>query len=313
MKIPMNSIDRFRGSLIGLAIGDALGATLEFKAPGTFEPVTNIVGGGPFNLKPGEWTDDTSMALCLAESLIKCNGFSAADQMERYVRWYRDGYMSSKGICFDIGMTTRESLESFEITGEPFSGSTDPWSAGNGSLMRLAPVPLFFSKTPELAATLSGKSSMTTHGATEAVDACRFYGGLIVGAVLGFNKEELLSSGFSPVPELWEQHQLASTIKAVAEGSYKEKQPPAIKGAGYVVSALEAALWAFYHGKTFEEGLLLAVNLGDDADTTGAIYGQLAGAYFGIDAIPNRWIEKIVQRAEIQALADELHKKYEES
>ncbi|ERI10702.1 ADP-ribosylglycohydrolase [Aneurinibacillus aneurinilyticus ATCC 12856] len=313
MKIPMNSIDRFRGSLIGLAIGDALGATLEFKAPGTFESVTNIVGGGPFNLRPGEWTDDTSMALCLAESLIKCNGFSAADQMERYVRWYRDGYMSSKGICFDIGMTTRESLESFEITGEPFSGSTDPWSAGNGSLMRLAPVPLFFSKTPELAVTLSGKSSMTTHGATEAVDACRFYGGLIVGAVLGFNKEELLSPGFSPIPELWGQHQLASTIRAVAEGSYKEKQPPAIKGAGYVVSSLEAALWAFYHGKTFEEGLLLAVNLGDDADTTGAIYGQLAGAYFGIDAIPNRWIEKIVQRAEIQALADELHKKYEES
>lgn len=312
MKISMNITDRFRGSLIGLAIGDALGATLEFKAPGTFEPVTNIVGGGPFNLKPGEWTDDTSMALCLAESLIKCNGFSAADQMERYVRWYRDGYMSSKGKCFDIGMTTRESLESFEITGEPFSGSTDPWSAGNGSLMRLAPVPLFFSKTPELAITLSGKSSMTTHGATEAVDACRFYGGLIVGSVLGFNKEELLSPGFSPVPELWEQHQLTSTIKVVAEGSYKEKQPPEIKGGGYVVSALEAALWAFYHGKTFEEGLLLAVNLGDDADTTGAIYGQLAGAYFGIDAIPNRWIEKIVQVAEIQALADGLYKKYEE-
>ena len=136
--------DRYRGSLLGLAVGDALGTTLEFKAPGTFEPLSEMVGGGPFKLQPGQWTDDTSMALCLAESLIECNGFNPQDQMERYRRWYREGYLSSTDTCFDIGNTVRTAIQVFEKTGEAYSGSTDPYSAGNGSIMRLAPVPLFY-------------------------------------------------------------------------------------------------------------------------------------------------------------------------
>jgi ADP-ribosyl-[dinitrogen reductase] hydrolase len=99
----METIDRYRGALLGLACGDALGTTLEFKPPGTFKPVTDIVGGGPFGLKPGQWADDTSMALCLAESLIECKGFDPVDQMRRYLRWYREGHLSSNGRCFDIG------------------------------------------------------------------------------------------------------------------------------------------------------------------------------------------------------------------
>ena len=133
--------DRYRGALLGLAAGDAVGTTLEFKPPGTFEPITGMVGGGPFRLDPGQWTDDTSMALCLAESLITQQGFDPADQMARYVRWWREGHLSSNGTCFDIGGTVRGALSRFEISGEPFSGSTDPQSAGNGSIMRLAPVP----------------------------------------------------------------------------------------------------------------------------------------------------------------------------
>ncbi len=159
--------DRFRGSLFGLAAGDALGTTLEFKRPGTFEPIQDIVGGGPFSLEPGQWTDDTSMALCLAESLMERNGFDPKDQMQRYQHWYREGYLSSTGDCFDIGGTVSSALHRFEQTGEPFSGPTDPHSAGNGSLMRLAPLPLIFYQSPSEAIEKSGESSRTTTVAKE--------------------------------------------------------------------------------------------------------------------------------------------------
>src|SRR5262245_22893371 len=139
----METIERYRGCLLGLAAGDALGTTLEFRPPGSFSPIDDMVGGGPFGLKPGQWTDDTSMALCLAESLIECLGFDPADQMERYVRWYRQGHLSSAGWCFDIGGTTSSALRRYMNDRNPYAGPTGPTTAGNGSIMRLAPVPLF--------------------------------------------------------------------------------------------------------------------------------------------------------------------------
>ena len=304
---PPSIQDRYRGALLGLAVGDAVGTTLEFKPPGTFEPITDMVGGGPFGLVPGQWTDDTSMALCLAESLVEQQAFDPVDQMKRYVRWWREGYLSSTGTFIDIGGTVRSALSHFESTGEPLSGSTDPYSAGNGSIMRLAPVPLFFANDPEKAIMVSGMSSRTTHGAQTAVDACRYLGGLIVGAVQGASKEELLSDHYSPVPGYWKAHPLCAEIDAIASGSFREKEPPGIKGSGYVVESLEAALWAFHHGNSFKEGCLLAVNLGDDADTTGAVYGQLAGAFFGIEGIPEAWRTRVVMQVKILAFADALH------
>ena len=298
--------NRYRGCLIGLAAGDALGTTLEFKRPGTFKPINDIVGGGPFGLKAGEWTDDTSMALCLAESLIERGGFDPVDQLKRYVRWYREGYLSSTGRCFDIGGTTRTALLRFEKTGEPNCGPTDESSAGNGSIMRLAPVPLFYSERATEAIEKSGESSRTTHGTLVAVDACRYLGGLIVGAVNGVAKEELLSEHFSPVEGYWDKRPLAKDIEKIASGSFKRKSPPEIKGTGYVVRSLEAALWAFYHSSSFKEGCLKAVNLGDDADTTGAVYGQLAGAYYGEKAIPDDWQSKLALRELIESYADRL-------
>ena len=191
-------IDRYHGALLGLAVGDALGTTLEFRAKGSFEPIDDMVGGGPFGLEPGEWTDDTSMALCLAESLPG-RGFDPHDQMTRYLRWWRDGYWSSTGRCFDIGITVASALRRFEETGDPMAGSTDPHSAGNGSLMRLAPVPLRYAHDPAEAVRLAGESSRTTHGAAEAVDACRYFATLIVAALAGRSKEELLR-GSTVVP-----------------------------------------------------------------------------------------------------------------
>lgn len=178
----MDTRDRFRGCMLGLAAGDALGTAVEFCPPGTFAPVTDMRGDGPFGLKAGEWTDDTSMALCLAESLIAKGEFDPVDQMQRYLAWWREGHLSSTGSCFDIGRTTARALRQYELTGDPFSGPTDPHSAGNGSLMRLAPVPMFFFREPARAIELAGESSRTTHGAQTCVDACRYLAALIVGA-----------------------------------------------------------------------------------------------------------------------------------
>lgn len=302
----MKEIEHYRGCLLGLATGDALGTTLEFKPPGSFKAINDMVGGGPFGLMEGEWTDDTSMALCLAESLIQRKGFDPVDQMERYVQWFRDGHLSSTGRCFDIGGTVRSALLRFEKTREPFSGSQDPKAAGNGSIMRLAPVPLFYAKNPLEAIDKSTESSKTTHGALTAVDACRYLGALIVGAANGVGKEELLSDHFSPVPGYWKTKPLIREIEEIASGSFKWKNPPEIKGTGYVVKSLEAALWAFYRSNSFKEGCLLAVNLGDDADTTGAVYGQIAGVFYGERGIPESWIAKISHRQMIETFAEGL-------
>lgn len=299
-------IERYHGSLLGLAIGDAMGVPLEFSQPGSFTPVNAMIGGGPFGLNPGEWTDDTSMALCLAESLIVCKEFDPKDQLARYGDWYRNGHLSSNGECFDIGNTTRAAITSFEETGDPCSGRTDSWSAGNGSLMRLAPVPLAYAKTPARAVELSGACSKTTHALDVCVDACRYMGSLIVGAVLGYSKAQLLSPQFSLLEQYWELSPLTSEIQSIANGSFREKEPPEIQGTGYVVDSLEAALWAFARTETFEEGCLAAVNLGNDADTTGAIYGQLAGAYYGVSALPEEWKNTIVQGELIEQFSTDL-------
>jgi ADP-ribosylglycohydrolase len=303
----MNTIARYRGALLGLATGDAVGTTLEFTAPGSFTPIQDMVGGGPFGLQPGQWTDDTSMALCLAESLIECRGFDPVDQLRRYVRWWREGHLSSTGTCFDIGGTVREALSTFERTGGPDSGPTHDRSAGNGSIMRLAPVPLFFAADPAEAVRQAGESSKTTHGARQAVDACRYLGALLIGAVQGAEKDELLSARYSPAPGLWDAAPLTHAIDAIAAGSFKARNPPEIRGSGYVVHSLEAALWAFYHGSTFREGCLLAANLGEDADTTAAVYGQLAGAFYGEEGIPAEWRARLAQRALIEAYAEQLY------
>jgi ADP-ribosyl-[dinitrogen reductase] hydrolase len=300
------AVERYRGCLLGLAAGDAVGTTLEFKPAGSFQPIDDMAGGGPFHLQPGQWTDDTSMALCLAESLAVRRGFDPNDQMTRYLRWWREGYLSSTGECFDIGNTVRAALAQFERTGESFSGSTDPHTAGNGSIMRLAGVPLLYARKPQEALEKSALSSRTTHATPTAVDACRYFGGLIVGAVNGVDKTTLLSQRYSPVTAYWDEYPLVPQIDEIAAGSFKRRQPPQIQGAGYVVKSLEAALWAFYHGDTFREGCLLAVNLGHDADTTGAVYGQLAGAYYGEAGIPESWRAKLAHRELICSLAERL-------
>lgn len=302
----MELVDRYRGSMLGLATGDALGMPIEFSFDENFTPVTDMIGSKDYGLQPGEWTDDTSMALCLAASIIETGKFTPQDQMQRYLRWYKTGYMSSNGTCFDIGNTTEIALNKFEKTNEPFCGSTETNKAGNGSIMRLAPVPLAFAAKPKIAITNAVESSLTTHGAIEAIDACRYLAALIIGAIQGEEKKEILAENYSPVSGIWKNKPLTENIQNIAKGSFKTKSPPEIRGTGYAVECLEAALWAFYNSSSFEEGALLAVNLGDDADTTGAVYGQIAGAFYGAKNIPQKWIKKLAHKKLISDIADGL-------
>lgn len=304
--------DKFSGAILGLAVGDAVGVPLEFKNPGTFQPVNDMIGGGPFNLQPGMWTDDTSLALCLAESLTEKEKFDPRDQLQRYLKWYQEGHLSVNGRCFDIGNTTRKALQIFEDTGNPYPGLDDEYAAGNGSLMRLAPVPLFYMSDPKQAVEMSAKSSCTTHRNILAVDSCRYFGGLIHGALIGKNKKELLSPRYAPIENYWENNPLAPLVDEVAAGSFKEKEPPEIRGRGYVIKSLEAALWAFYKSKNYKQGCLMAVNLGEDADTTGAIYGQLAGAFYGKTGIPQEWLNKLAKREIIESITQGLYQKFME-
>jgi ADP-ribosyl-[dinitrogen reductase] hydrolase len=296
----MNELDRFRGSLLGLACGDAIGATVEFKRFSTFSPPTEMIGGGPFELQPGEWTDDTSMALCLATSLVESKGFDARDQMDRYLKWHETGYMSSNGTCFDIGRTVYNALRNYKRSREPFSGSTDPKTAGNGCLMRLVPVVLFFYPDRELVLHYCAESTRTTHGAAECLDACRLFGDMLFRALGGADKEAILLVS--------SQEMVGSdALKSIALGDYFNKGSSEIHATGYVVQSLEAALWSFWKSDSFEQSILTAINLGHDTDTTAAICGQIAGALYGVSAIPSRWLDRLVMKEKIGELAELLH------
>ncbi|MEP0928429.1 ADP-ribosylglycohydrolase family protein [Leptolyngbya sp. SLC-A1] len=295
----LSSSERFRGCLLGLAIGDAVGTTVEFQRRGSFPPVTDMVGGGPFNLKPGQWTDDTSMALCLATSLVEVGAFDATDQMNRYCDWRDDGYLSSTGDCFDIGNTVNQALSQYKTSGNPFSGSTHARSAGNGCLMRLAPIPMFYFPDRDRAIQFSGESSRTTHGAPECIDASRLFGNVLFRALSGANKTEILLDNLETIP--------SPAIQSIADGTYQNKRIDEIRGTGYVVNSLEAALWCFWTTENYEQAILAAINLGDDADTTAAICGQVAGAYYGESGIPTSWLKQLAMGDQIAKLADQLH------
>jgi len=270
------------------------------------------------------------MALCLANSLIARREFNPYDQLVRYHWWHIHGYMSSTGQCFDIGSATRQSLQEFAHRQKIFSEENNipikdldflddldliqkfnvycsqDGVAGNGALMRLAPVPLFFYKDPVRAVEFSGISGKITHGDQKAYDACRYYGALIVAALNGETKEQLLDKDFYLKHIYWfNEETLHTDIMNISQGSYQKQggYDDGIRGKGYIVDALEAALWAFWSDEnSFKKGALAAVNLGDDTDTTAAIYGQLAGAYYGYHNLPSEWLEHVYAKKFIDVL-----------
>jgi ADP-ribosyl-[dinitrogen reductase] hydrolase len=294
--------DRRRGMLVGLAVGDALGAAVEFQPRGSFQPVVRFQGGGPFGLAPGEWTDDTSMALALADSIASA-GWDLNDQAGRYLDWYRTGRYSVNGRCFDIGNQTRAALQRFERDRDA-SASGDPSDlrSGNGSIMRLAPVPIAFARQfPRQTADLARRaeeSSVPTHPSPMCRSACRYLGVVLAALAMGEGREVVLAPDW---PHLEEMKPLHPAVAAVAAGSFRHRSEEEIRGSGFVVQSLEAALWAFHEAHSFQEAVLAAVNLGEDSDTTGAVCGQLAGAYFGESGIPAEWREELARRDMVEA------------
>jgi ADP-ribosyl-[dinitrogen reductase] hydrolase len=294
--------DRSIGCLIGLAVGDALGTTLEFKPRDTYPHITDMVGGGPFGLDAGTWTDDTSMALALGEALLasaaKGSAFEPEEAQRRFIDWWRNGAFSPTGSCFDIGIATRQALARFEETGDPIAGSTDLHSAGNGSLMRLAPVAIWgIRQDPAVVTRVARRQSMTTHAADACLDACEAYALVLRAVILGADVEEALAvpaDGFGPV------------IGPIMAGSWRGKTRDQISSSGFVAHSLEAAIWSVANTRSFDEAVLLAANLGYDADTTAAIAGQLAGAIYGASSIRQSWLDKLAWRDEIESLARRL-------
>ena len=287
------SLDKWMGSIIGLAIGDQLGSLTEGKTRGLFEKVRGM--------DPGTfWTDDTSQALCLADSLISTKKFDLTDQLERYSKWLFEGYLSSKDWGYGCGPTARLAINNFKKNGTP---SPVKDQATNGALMRLCPVPLYYSNNLEEAIDKSGESAKSTHDNPICVDACRLYGSMIVKAVQKKDKDFILEYDH----KLWTDKPLEKSIHIVAQGSFKEKKLSEIKGTLNILESIEASLWAFNHSSSFAEGALMAVNMGDDADTTAAIFGQLAGAFYGYEAIPIDWRSKLLEKELIEFIANKLY------
>lgn len=314
-------LSRIQGSLVGLAVGDALGAPVEFKPHAYVEkhPISDMISGGTWGLQAGQWTDDTSMALCLTASIIIKKESNIQDQLERYLRWYRDGYLSSTGKCFDIGNSTRKVLEKFEFRLKrakekneatvDLSRIGDVEGAGNGCLMRLAPLALFYSFA-SISTLMEAVRSATeiTHADKKAIDACCFFAVLVCSAAQGKPKDKILDPMYF---RKFYQGDIHKDVQNIIDGSYKKKPngyQDGIRATGFVINTLEAALWAFYHdGGSFEKGVLDVIRLGDDTDTVAAVYGQLAGACYGLDRIPSRWRTTLFQGPFITALSTGLY------
>jgi ADP-ribosylglycohydrolase len=299
--------NRLKGAFLGLAIGDAMGAPVEFMKRGTYEPVTGYRSGGKFRLNAGEWTDDTAMALCLAQSLLDCQGFDPVDQLEKYLLWMHEGYMSCTGKMVGLGKTCMRTLVRYRRTRLSYTDITHEKFSGNGSLMRLAPICMYYANDIEKAVDYAALSSKTTHGSPIAVDACRYFSYMLVSLFNGMEKEMLFSDAFEiKVRAFFKNEPLHPALDPIVAGEYQNKKEEEISNSGYVIDSLESALWSFYHTSTFKDAVLKAVNLGDDADTVGAITGQLAGACYGMHTIPDVWILELARKDDLLDMANRL-------
>ncbi len=293
---PHEARDRARGAMLGMAIGDAIGTTLEFR-PRDTERVTDMVGGGPFGLAPGQWTDDTSMALCLADALIAEGQFQPRSFARLLVRWYRDGYNSVLGHCFDIGNATRTAIEGHEATDGRWQGNHAARTAGNGSLVRVAAIAVAYRGSLRQSWHLAAAQSRVTHAAPDALGCCHLFAMQMHHALRGGSRDMVLS------PRIASLQPRAQIINA---GEYHIKSREQIRSSGYVVDTLEAALWSVKNSDTFADAVLLAANLGDDADSVACVAGQLAGAIYGASAIPARWIDTLAWSDALTDRADQL-------
>jgi ADP-ribosylglycohydrolase/protein-tyrosine phosphatase len=293
-----NLRDRFLGALVGLAVGDALAAATQFRKAGTFTPVGDLLGGGPFDLPRGAWSDDTSMALCLAESLLEANSFDPRDQVERYRQWQQQGHLSATGQCLGITAGTAKALAQAQWRRQLFSGSHDPNQLDPEVLSRVAPAVLFYFSNPGDAVTFASEQARTTCQAPGAMEACKLLAAWLLGALAGHSKSAVLA----PPEDMLDVAGLRTGVASIAASP----GTAANARAGNVLEVLDAAVWAFRSTDNFRDGALRAANLGANSDVVGAVYGQLAGAHYGIGAIPATWRASLAGRDLIEGFADRM-------
>ena len=293
--------DRFRGTLLGLAAGEALGEPADFLTAEQIEErfgvITEMVGGGCHGVAPGETTDATQMMLCLARSLADAGAFDPEDIMRRYDDWFsshpRDVSLTVRTVLLSYRSGTQWDLASrraFEILGSP--------AAGNGSLMRCAPIGLRYALDAEARSAFSQRESTLTHFERLAGWACVAFNDLIAAALAGELRERvpLIADTIDD-----EDRRVSAALREAVEA-----EPEEVQSSAYVLDTLRTALWAVLRTASFEEAVVLAVNLGNDADTVGAVTGALAGAVHGEAGIPKRWLDVLLVRDEAAALADRL-------
>lgn len=277
-----NIKDRALGAFIGLAVGDSLGSPVEFKEPGEFEPVTEMRPSGVWRTPAGYWTDDTSMALCLADSILANNKIDQIDLIDRFSRWYRYGENSSTGRCFDIGNTTRRAIERWIQIKQYLPAEDYYYLNGNGSIMRLSPVATRWWNDHEYLLTAAVEQGITTHGASECVDACKELADYLGRAIRG----EDIHTELKEFSQQWNNKRIPNT--------------------GYVVDTMIAAKWAVGSSNSFNEAVLKAVNLGGDADTIGAVTAQISGAIWGLGSIRKSWLNDLYDYDRLLNLATKL-------
>jgi len=292
--------DRFQGALQGLAVGDALAAATQYRRPGNFAPVGDLIGGGPFDLPRGAWSDDTAMALCLAESLAERDEFDVADQLARYMRWQREGYNTATGQCLGITAATARALAAAEWPAAARAASPEAVTPDPEPLSRVAPVVLHEFADPERALRYAAESARLTCRSPLVLDACRLLAAMLHAALSG----EPLARVLSPRSTLFAAQPLQREVAAIATRSCDASEPPPV-GQG-ALAVLEQARWCLARGANFRDGALRAVNLGGDSDVRGAVYGQLAGAHYGLAAIPRAWRQALAQPELIVELCDRL-------
>ena len=293
--------ERFLGALLGLAVGDALAAATQYRRPGSFTPVGDLVGGGPFELPRGAWSDDTAMALCLAESLAELDRFDSHDQVERYQRWRRSGHWSATGQCVGITAGTARALAQAGWRRQAFAGSHDPTLVDPEPLSRVAPAVLHGFANAQVAIEQAVDAARTTCQSPLVLDACRALGAMLYTALCG----EARAAVLAPAPALYGARSLKPEVLQIMMHPPAAAQPLRAANAG-ALGALEAARWAFAHATSFRDGALRAANFGGNADVIGAVYGQLAGAHYGAAGIPPAWLGALARRDEIVTLADRL-------
>ena len=294
-----------KNSILGLILGDALGVPVEFKSRDELDRnlVKDMTGYGTNNQPPGTWSDDSSMTLVTLESLIK--GYNPEDVMKGFCKWAHEGYMTPYGKTFSIGKTTSNACRSYKIKKDiKECGETSERSNGNGSLMRILPVSIFFAN--ESAKTIIQKSfeiSVLTHNHIRSKVACALYSLIVSDLLKGKNLYEALANAnrvITPyIPENEKIH-----FKRILNFELLQLNRTAIKSTGYVIDTLEAGLWCLFNSTDFKEAVLKAVNLGSDTDTTAAVTGGMAGIIFGLEHISSKWIKSLAKFNNIEKLID---------